>query len=111
MTTPEKSPFNSPRGKNEVPYWLRNGISERAETDRHEADHRRRLGMSFCRECHTSHDPTEVCPLTPTKLVNSAKDRERFDAWVKERDDLMRKLDATETRYQAMWEAWQAAQR
>lgn len=79
------NPFNTPRSKNETPYWLRNGLPERAEIDRHEAEHRRRMGMLSS---------------------NQYSDRQRFDAWV-----LAEYGVVGENRRQMMWAAWQAAQR
>lgn len=54
----DRNPFNSPRLKSETPYWLRNGAHEREEADRHEAIHRRLLGMNpppHCETCTCSH--------------------------------------------------------
>jgi hypothetical protein len=80
------NPFNTPRGKSETPYWLRNGLPERAEIDRHEAEHRRRLGMR--------------------DQAYGVTDRQRFDTWVLSQYGVV-----GENRRQMMWAAWQAAQR
>lgn len=85
-----KSPFNSPRDPAQPPYHLRNGVAERAEVDRHESEHRRRLGMM------------PVANVDPP--INQ---RERFDTWVTSTFNGTVDDDCIET----MWLAWQAAQR
>ncbi len=83
---PDKTPFNSPRDPAQPPYHLRNGILERAEIDRHEAEHRRRLGMKY----------DDGNPLSQ---------RKRFDAW------MTSKYPSCDAHVlNLMWEAWQAAQ-
>lgn len=90
-----QSPFNTPLAPATPPYHLRNGIGERAEIDRHEAEHKRRLGMP------------------------SSNDRERFETWVTERVIPTLHgvtIERGEHEYthivtQSMWAAWQAALR
>jgi len=78
----EKNPFNSPRDPALPPYHLRNSISERAEIDRHEQEHRRRLGMS--------------------------KGRPEFEAWLTSN---YQPPELTDNIIDLMWQAWQGAQR
>lgn len=80
-----KTPFNSPRSPELAPYHLRNGSHERAEIDRYEDEHRRRLGMVV---------PARQCGKTLA----------RFEAWI---DSKYPSCDAHVK--QLMWEAWQAA--
>lgn len=66
-----KSPFNSPRDPALPPYHLRNGVSksERTEIDNYEAEHRRRLGMSFgCPHCETMAKTIEAQKLEIAEL-------------------------------------------
>lgn len=81
-----KTPFNSPRDLAQPPYHLRNGLADRAEADRNEAEHRRRMGMR--------------------DQAYGVTDRERFDAWVKGHA-----IEFTERELSMCWLAWQAAQR
>src|SRR6185369_427115 len=53
-----KTPFNSQRVPALPPYHLRNGLSDRAEAETFEAEHRRHLGMRtapHCETCTCSH--------------------------------------------------------
>jgi hypothetical protein len=65
---------------------LRNGITDRAEIDAYEADHRRRMGM-----------------------VNR-KDRAAFEAWLTS-EYTPNAPELTDHIIDAMWQAWQAGQR
>lgn len=85
-----RNPFNSPRDPAQPPYHLRNGLPERAEIDAHEAEHRRRMGMTGHRD-----------------MATGMTDRQRFDAWVTAQFAGTVDDDCIET----MWLAWQAAQR
>ena len=98
----DKTPFNSPRDPSDPPYHLKNGIGDRAESDRHEADHRKRMGMI---------DRNNA-------ILTLEHSRARFEAWVKGEpesspDFTLRRMDGTYPIYviEAMWRAWQAAQR
>lgn len=66
-----KTPFNSPAAKNDPPYHLKNGISDREEVERFEAEHRRRLGMHaapHCETCTCGHpEPSTADPLGRTE--------------------------------------------
>jgi hypothetical protein len=103
----ERTPFNSPRDPARAPYHLRNGIADRAESDRNEAEHRRRLGM-VCGRCNTSHSGNEPCPLTPTSLGVAISSRERFDVWI---STLVSPTALSERDLSLCWLAWQAALR
>lgn len=87
-----KTPFNSPRDPALPPYHLRNGLPERAEIDRHEAEHRRRMGMNWPKEYEQRVSP-------------STEERERFMHWYDQT-----KLIPNDPMGIA-WEAWQAAKR
>jgi len=63
MKKPENdSPFTQPREAHQTPYWLRNGLGDRAESDRLEAEHRRRLGMTEA--VHRTPLPTDPAGST-----------------------------------------------
>lgn len=87
---PDKTPFNSPRDPAVPPYHLRNGIADRAESDRNEAEHRRRMGMQY------QHNP------------EYRDDRVRFDAWVARE---FAGANVNKAMIDTMWIAWQAGQR
>jgi hypothetical protein len=61
--TDRRSPFNSPRASGQTPFWLRNGTADRADIERFEADHRRRLGMDRVR----IQSPSAICALIGCK--------------------------------------------
>lgn len=40
-----RTPFHGAKPPGDTPYWLRNGIADQPEIERHMEEHRRRLGM------------------------------------------------------------------